>query len=306
VSLSSSHLLDLISGDPSIDDGLLACVGDTTIPVFEVLDRLALGRSEEEILAWSGSSRYTGYGGPLTREGIRAAAAYGAVLVSETRLSPPAEAALAGSVAGGVSIEQARACAGTVLGELARGDSQPEILARHRELSPELLRAAVAYSARIAFDDLPSAVVPETPEQTFLRDALSADDRRLVEEVFVYQAPFNRATPEMLLEGWRRFVAEVEEGYDDIYDEYTLALTRRDSLEDSAVTIVSPAGQERLLKAIRPWDRRFEAATRPIGQAISQRWMVRRWWWHRIPRTPADAVIEHLQGVGIIPAPEDQ
>lgn len=65
--------LELISVDPAVCHGQ-ACVQGTRIPVSVVLDALAEGMSEAEILA--------GYP-TLTVEGIRAAAAYGAALARE-------------------------------------------------------------------------------------------------------------------------------------------------------------------------------------------------------------------------------
>ena len=65
--------LELISVDPAVCHGQ-ACIRGTRIPVSVVLDALAEGMSEAEILL--------GYP-TLTVEGIRAAAAYGAALARE-------------------------------------------------------------------------------------------------------------------------------------------------------------------------------------------------------------------------------
>ena len=65
--------LDLVSADPGICHGQ-ACVRGTRIPVGVVLDCLAEGMTEADILA--------GYP-TLTAAGIRAAAAYGAALARE-------------------------------------------------------------------------------------------------------------------------------------------------------------------------------------------------------------------------------
>jgi uncharacterized protein (DUF433 family) len=65
--------LELISVDPAVSHGQ-ACVRGTRIPVSVVLDALAEGMAEAEILL--------GYP-TLTVEGIRAAAAYGAALARE-------------------------------------------------------------------------------------------------------------------------------------------------------------------------------------------------------------------------------
>ena len=65
--------LDLIAVDPAVCHGQ-ACVRGTRIPVSVVLDALAEGMTEAEILE--------GYP-TLTVEGVRAAAAYGAALARE-------------------------------------------------------------------------------------------------------------------------------------------------------------------------------------------------------------------------------
>lgn len=65
--------LDLISIDPKVCHGQ-ACIKGTRIMVGGILDCLAAGMSEQEIL-----SEYP----TLTAEGVRAAAAHGAVVARE-------------------------------------------------------------------------------------------------------------------------------------------------------------------------------------------------------------------------------
>jgi uncharacterized protein (DUF433 family) len=69
----AARALDLITVDPNVCHGQ-ACIKETRIPVSVVLDCLAAGMSEREIL-----EEYP----DLTVEGIRAAAAYGAALARE-------------------------------------------------------------------------------------------------------------------------------------------------------------------------------------------------------------------------------
>lgn len=69
----TAEQLDLISADPAVMHGQ-AVVSGARIPVSVVLDSLAAGMSVEEILA-----EYP----TLTVAGIRAAAAYGALLARE-------------------------------------------------------------------------------------------------------------------------------------------------------------------------------------------------------------------------------
>ena len=66
-------LMELISADPAICHGQ-ACIRGTRIPVSVILDGLAEGMSEAEIV--------TGYP-TLTVASVRAAAAYGASLARE-------------------------------------------------------------------------------------------------------------------------------------------------------------------------------------------------------------------------------
>ena len=68
--------LELISADPAVCHGQ-ACIRGTRIPVSVVLDALAEGMGEADILA--------GYP-TLSVEGIRAAAAYGAALARDELL----------------------------------------------------------------------------------------------------------------------------------------------------------------------------------------------------------------------------
>lgn len=70
---SERSALDLISSDPNVCHGQ-ACIKGTPIMVSVILECLAAGMTEQEIVA-----EYPA----LTIEGVRAAAAYGAVLARE-------------------------------------------------------------------------------------------------------------------------------------------------------------------------------------------------------------------------------
>ena len=67
------ELLDLVANDPDVCHGQ-ATIRGTRIPVTVILDNIAAGLSEAEIIDHYPS---------LTSEGIRAAAAYGALLARE-------------------------------------------------------------------------------------------------------------------------------------------------------------------------------------------------------------------------------
>ncbi len=75
------NLLSLISIDPAICHGQ-ACITGTRIPVSVILDNLAAGLSDQQIL-----EEYP----TLTREGIRAAIAYAAELAREEVTPIPVE-----------------------------------------------------------------------------------------------------------------------------------------------------------------------------------------------------------------------
>lgn len=79
-----------------------------------------------------------------------------------------------------------------------------------------------------------------------------------------------------------RFVQDVADGY-PYRDEYTDELDRRDVLED-ALSMLSRTGRRTSSDRVDPVDDRFEQVTKPTERGFrSQRWEVRRWWWHRIP-----------------------
>lgn len=71
--------LALISSDPAVAHGA-ACIRGTRVPVSVILDCLAAGLSDAEIIAEYPS---------LTADAIRAAAAYGALLAREELVPLP-------------------------------------------------------------------------------------------------------------------------------------------------------------------------------------------------------------------------
>jgi uncharacterized protein (DUF433 family) len=75
------NLLSLVSIDPNVCHGQ-ACIRGTRIPVSVILDNLAAGLTDQEIL-----EEYP----TLTREGIRAAIAYAAELAREEVTPIPVE-----------------------------------------------------------------------------------------------------------------------------------------------------------------------------------------------------------------------
>jgi uncharacterized protein (DUF433 family) len=75
----TSEQLQMISTDPAVMHGQ-AVIAGTRVPVSVILDGLAAGMTTEEITA-----EYP----TVTKEGVRAAAAYGAALAREELLPLP-------------------------------------------------------------------------------------------------------------------------------------------------------------------------------------------------------------------------
>ncbi|HWB70869.1 MAG TPA: hypothetical protein VG452_01525, partial [Egibacteraceae bacterium] len=204
----------------------------------------------------------------------------------------------------GLSIEQVRPRAGEILQQLAAGRSEPELLEADPTLSPELIRGAAAYGTVLARDEVLPPALPEALDERALRDLLEPADGRLIDDLYRYRHA-GRGTlpsPEREYKTWRSLVEEVETGQFNDLDEYLgVYLPRRDLLEE-AVSLVSPPSQDRLLGVIRPWDRRFDAATRPVEQALLTRppWQPLRWWWYRVPKRCGPYMAEALRGRGVL------
>jgi len=88
-----------------------------------------------------------------------------------------------------------------------------------------------------------------------------------------------------LLQRWQDFVLQIEQGYQDSIYEYTNDLSVRDLLEE-VLKEVPQTLQKELTQLIRPWDARFDNATkktrRPVLPHIGQESL--SWWWFRVPK----------------------
>jgi hypothetical protein len=97
-----------------------------------------------------------------------------------------------------------------------------------------------------------------------------------------------------LLQDWRRFVGEVERGYDDSIYEYTNDIAVRDRLE-RVVAGASPGLRAQLERALADDDRRFaaatEAAARPLGRSP---------WAQRVPTRRVGELAEDLAALGYL------
>lgn len=91
-------------------------------------------------------------------------------------------------------------------------------------------------------------------------------------------------TVDSLVASWRRFVGEVERGYEDTIDDYTNDLTGRDLLEE-ALAPAPAALRISLRDDIQPLDERFERATQPDESAMLAAFVQvgPGWWWKRLP-----------------------
>lgn len=89
-----------------------------------------------------------------------------------------------------------------------------------------------------------------------------------------------------LLEGWAKFVTEVEEGYDDSIFDYTNSLSKRDFLEE-LLRQLPQSLRDKLLNVLQPWDTRFREATREVEEAVLPTLDNTRelgYWWYRVPK----------------------
>jgi hypothetical protein len=85
----------------------------------------------------------------------------------------------------------------------------------------------------------------------------------------------------LLLDRWRQFVAEVEEGQRATDEEFAPELAIRDLLAEVITGVGGPRGQE-IAEAVRPADEAFRLATRIVDHPQRS---IRsdRWWWSRKP-----------------------
>ena len=98
---------------------------------------------------------------------------------------------------------------------------------------------------------------------------------------------------ESLLDAWKRFVIQVENGYAESYYEYTNDLSTRDILDD-LLHVSDSSIQAKLLRFLEPWDSRFYQATRESDLIVPQDRNSHRDWWHRVPKILIDELRSDL------------
>jgi len=87
-----------------------------------------------------------------------------------------------------------------------------------------------------------------------------------------------------MIETWRELVAQIEEGYDDIIEEYFNDLSVRDLLDELLQVIPDGNVRSWVTKEIETTDQRYREATREVDAPIcghGKGW--ESWWWWRAP-----------------------
>ena len=109
-----------------------------------------------------------------------------------------------------------------------------------------------------------------------------------------------RVSLDELIERWKRFVHQVEQGYDDSIYEYANDLAVRHVLK--RIEINAPASLRQSLSAhLMPVDQRFFQATRAAEKsipALSQE--PDTVWLARIPEKPVGGLLEDLRSYGLV------
>ena len=89
-----------------------------------------------------------------------------------------------------------------------------------------------------------------------------------------------------LVRQWIAFVAVVEVGYDDTWEDYTNELMMREYIAELCKRLPGNRVAADLVESVAPWDERFRAATteesKPFGLAGD--WGEEAWWAYRRPR----------------------
>jgi uncharacterized protein (DUF433 family) len=282
-----------------VSRGQEPAIAEAGLPVRLVLERLAFA-SDDEMTRELGARLNGADPTELSLEAVRAAAAYGASLARDKKLSPQREKVFSNlrSISGRVRIEEVRRVVVEVLQNLGDGISRDRLVDVSPDLSPELVSAALLYGAALVGEERFPPLVAEPASERYLRALLPSHDQELIEDCC--QMFGNELTLEQQFTAWIEYVLQVEGGYDDSFDEYVYDLWRRDRLED-LLSLISPTGQALLRPILLPWDKRFEAVTETVAYPLmgsGGRWEGRRWQWYRVPVRRGRSLEQHLSGLG--------
>lgn len=134
------------------------------------------------------------------------------------------------------------------------------------------------------------------PQNKVEREALGSAFERLRSE-WGFAASFG---PSNLLEKWKRFVQEVEEGYRLSIDDYTHDLSMRDLLEEIKEAVPLRLREE-IDVALHSWDERFRLATQPSITPIEEGVDAdAKDWWFRIPYRSGPDVERYFMERGLL------
>ncbi len=117
---------------------------------------------------------------------------------------------------------------------------------------------------------------------------LSLDESRVIDAVVASLSKNDKfpVSLDYLLQGWRDFVIEIDQGYDNTIFDYTNNLSGRDLLE-RLLHQVPQALHSKLFAIIRPLDSQFIAGTReiqePLLPALNEMEKL-GYWWYRVPK----------------------
>lgn len=282
--------------DERVARGQEVALAEALVSVRDVLGGL-LSASPEEVVR-NFSHRATQGSRAISLDDVQSASSYGSAIASSEELSPTGQSYFAElrGVKGDIALEDVRAIAPRVLAVIGQGFSQDEILRSDSRLTPSLVRASILYAITLVLEERFPPLVPEPVGDRALRSRLPLHDQTLLDNLCHFRS---RDTPEKQLAGWEGVVLEVERGFDNIAEEYLLALSNRDDL-DEVLSLVSPTAQVQLRAEVVVWDQRFESATETIAEPLlgRGRWAT-RWYWYRLPILRGGKFVSGLQAMNV-------
>jgi hypothetical protein len=131
---------------------------------------------------------------------------------------------------------------------------------------------------------------------------LSVEEEKMLEPILhkLSEQAKRVLTLDSLVEIWKNFVHEVEEGYPGSIYDYTNDLSTRDILQIIIDQCSSPI-REKILSVISNWDSQFIKATWELDRPLlpSKKDKNQKWWWFRVPTKPGYELGNDLKLEGI-------